>query len=137
MTNIPRTEVLKQKKQTSKNCLPLVQTYHPTIVPTNIAVMKELKRNSKMPAAKHMFSSTTHCAYRQPPNAKQMLVKTRISTTSISTGNKKCMKSSSQICDIVDTQPSLKIPRTNIEVRPGNYYCNSPNVIYLAKMQEI
>ena len=41
VTKIPLTEFLIQKQQASKNCLPLVQTCHPTIVPTNKAVMKE------------------------------------------------------------------------------------------------
>ena len=41
VTKIFRTEILIQKPQTSTNCLPLAQTYHPTIVPTNNAVMKE------------------------------------------------------------------------------------------------
>ena len=95
--------------------------------------MKEWKRYSNMPAAKHLFSSTTLCAYRQPPNLRQMLVKTRISTTPTITGNKKCMKSRCQICNIIDTRPSLKIPGTNIAVRTANYYCNSSNVIYLIK----
>ena len=40
VTKIPRTEHFVQKQQTSTNCLPLVQAYHPTIVPTNKAVMK-------------------------------------------------------------------------------------------------
>ena len=95
--------------------------------------MKEWKRYSNMPAAKHLFSSTTLCAFRQPPNLRQMLVKTRISTTPTITGNK---KSRCQICNIIDTRPSFKIPRTNITVRPGNYYCNSSNVIYLIKCKK-
>ena len=86
-----------------------------------------------MPAAKHLFSSTTLCAYRQPPNLRQVLVKTRISTTPTITGKKKCMKSRCQICNIIDTRPSLKIPGNNITVRSGNYYCNSSNFIYLIK----
>ena len=98
--------------------------------------MKEWKRYSNMPAAKHLFSSTTLCAYRQPPNLRQMLVKTRISTTPTITGNKKCMKSRCQICNIIDTRPSLKIPGTHITVRPGNYHCNSSNVIYLIKCKK-
>ena len=98
--------------------------------------MKEWKRYSNMPAAKHLFSSTTLCAYRQPPNLRQMLVKTRISTTPTITGNKKCMKSRCQICNIIDTRPRLKIPVVNIPVRPGNYYCNSSNVIYLIKCKK-
>ena len=133
---IPRTKLLIKKQLTSTNCLPLVQTYHPTIVPINKAVMKEWKRYSNMPADKHLFSSTTLCVYRQPPNLRQMLVKTRISTTPTITGKKKCMKSRCQICNIIDTRPSLKIPGTNITVRPGNHYCNSSNVIYLIKCKK-
>ena len=88
VTKIPRTELLIQKQETSTNCMPLVQTYHPTIVPTNKAVLREWKRNSNIPAAKHLFSSTTLSVCRQPPNLKQMLVKKRISTTPANTGNK-------------------------------------------------
>ena len=136
MTKIPRTELLIKNQKTSTNCLTLEQTYHPTIVPINKAVMKEWKRYSNMPTAKHLFSSTTLCVCRQPPNLRQMLVKTRISTTPTITGNKKCMKSRCLICNIFDTRPSLKIPGTNITVRPGNYYCNSSNVIYLIKCKK-
>ena len=135
-TKIPRTELLIQKQHTSTNELPLIQTYHPSIVPTNKALMKEWKRYNNMPAAKHLFSSTTLCAFRQPPNLTQMLVKKRISTTPTITGSKKCMKSTCQMCEIIDTRPSLKIPGTNITVRPGNYYCNSSNVIYLIKCKK-
>ena len=98
--------------------------------------MKEWKRYSNMPAAKHLFSSTTLCAYRQPPNLRQMLIKTRISTTPTITGKKKCMKSRCQICNIIDTRHRMKIPGANITVRPGNYYCNSSNVIYLIKCKK-
>ena len=101
-----------------------------------IIIMKEWKRYSNMPAAKHLFSSTTLCAYRQPPNLRQILVKTRISTTPTITGNKQCMKSRCHICNIIDTRPSLKRPGTNITVRPDNYYCNSSNVIYLIKCKK-
>ena len=45
-------------------------------------------------------------------------------------------KSRCQICNIIDTRPSLKIPGTNITVWPDNYYCNSSNVIYLIKCKK-
>ena len=133
---IPRTELIIQKQETSTNCMPPVQTYHPTIVPTNKAVLKEWKRYSNIPAAKHLLSSTTLCVCRQPPNLKQMLVKTRISTTPTNTGKKKCMKFRCQIFNIIDTRPSLKIPGTKITVRPGNYNCSSYDVIYLMKCKK-
>ena len=125
---------LKQKQQTSMNCLPPLQTYHTTIVPIIKAVMKEWKRYINMPAAKHLFKSTTLCAYRQPPNLTQILVKTRISTTPTYTA-KKCMKFRCQICNIIDTRPSLKIPGTKITVRHSNYSCNT-SVIYLIKSKK-
>ena len=46
------------------------------------------------------------------------------------------MKSRCQICNIIDTRPSFKILGTNITLRPGNYYCNSSNVIYLIKCKK-
>ena len=46
------------------------------------------------------------------------------------------MKSRCQICNIVETRASFKITGTNITVRPGNYYCNSSNVIYLIKCKK-
>ena len=95
----------------------LVHTYHPTIVPTNKAVVKEWKRYSNMPAANHLFSSTTLCACRQPQNFKQMLVMTRISTTPTFTG-KKSMKARRQVCDIIETRPSLKISGTTTAIHP-------------------
>ena len=38
--------------------------------------------------------------------------------------------------NIIDTRHSFKIPGTDISVRPGNYYCNSSNVIYLIKVKK-
>ena len=108
VNRIPRTQLLKRKQQSINNCLLLVQSYHPTIVATKKTVMKEWKRHSNMPAAKHLFRSRTLYAHRQPPNVNQLL-KTRISTTPTTTGSKKCMKSRCQICNILDTRPSLKI----------------------------
>ena len=63
VTIIPRTELLMQKQHTSTNCLSLAHAYHPTIVPTNIAVVKEWKRYSNMPAEK-IFSAAKLSAHK-------------------------------------------------------------------------
>ena len=39
------TKIQRTRHQQTSYCLPLVQTYHPTIVPTNKSVVKEWKRN--------------------------------------------------------------------------------------------
>ena len=135
MTKIPRTELLKQKQQASKNCLPLVQTYHPTIFPTNKAVMKDGSttatcRSPNTCSAAQLSAHITN-AQRQT-NARQ---EKNLHYTNLYR-QRKCMKSKCRICNIIDTRPSLKIPGTDITVRPGKYYCNSSNVIYLNKCKK-
>ena len=129
VANILRMIFYNQKQQASKNCLHLEQTYHPSNVPTNKTVMNERKWYCDMPTAKHLFSCTSLCAYRQPPNLKQLLVKTRISTTPTFTGNNKMHEIQMQTCNIIDTRPSLNISGTDIDLRPGHYNCKSSIVI--------
>ena len=71
------------------------------------------------------------CAYRQPPKLKQMLVKSNLSRIPTLVGNSKCMKPRCQFCDILDTQKKLQIPGTSSIIQPGNYNCDSCDIIYL------
>ena len=137
VTKIPRAELLIQKQQTSTNCLPLEQTYHPTIVPTYKAVMKEWKSYSNMPASKHLFSSTTLCKHRQPPNLNKCSSRQESPLHQPLPITIKSMKFICQICNIIKTRPSLKIPGTNTNMRPGNNYCNSSNVIHIINCRNV
>ena len=49
---------------------------------------------------------------------------------------KRCMTARCQICEVMDARPSLKIKGADFIVRPGNYNCNSSNVVYLIKCKK-
>ena len=42
-----------------------------------------------------------------------------------------CMKPRCQVCDILDTRNKLQIPGTSSTILPGNYNCDSCNIVYL------
>ena len=71
------------------------------------------------------------CAYKQAPNLKRMLVKSNLSRIPTLVGYSKCMKPRCQVCDILDTQNILHIPGTSSTIQPGNYNCDSCNIVYL------
>ena len=70
------------------------------------------------------------CAYRQPPNLMRILVKSNLSKIPRLVCNNKCMKPRCQVCDILDTRNKLQIPGTSSIIQPGNYNCDSCNIVY-------
>ena len=71
------------------------------------------------------------CAHRQPPNLKRMLVKSNLSRISTLVGNNKCIKPRCHVCDMLDTRKKFQIPGTSSTIYPGNYNCDSHNILYL------
>ena len=98
---------------------------------TNKSVIKEWKLYSNINSAKHLFCNSPVCAYRQPPNLKRMLVKSNLSRIPTLVGNSKCMKPRCQFCDILDSRNKVQIPGTSSTILPGNYNCDSCNIVYL------
>ena len=131
VNKVHRASLFTHREKPFNNHIPLVQTYHPTIVSTNKSVIKEWKLYSNINSAKHLFCNSPVCAYRQPPNLKRMLVKSNLSRITTLIGNRKCMKPRCQICDILDTRNKLQIPGTSSTILPGNYNCDSCNIVYL------
>ena len=70
-------------------------------------------------------------AYRQPPNLRRMLVKSNLSRISTLVGNSKCMKPCRQVCGMLEKRKKLPILGTNATIQPGNYNCDSYNIVYL------
>ena len=131
VNKVHRSSLFTHREKSIDNHIPLVQTYHPTIVSTNKSVIKEWKLYSNINSAKHLFCNSPVCAYRQPPNLKRKLVKSILSRIPILVGNSKCMKPRCQVCDILDTRNKLQIPGTSSTILPGNYNCDSCNIVYL------
>ena len=128
---VHRASLFTHREKPIDNHIPLVQTYHPTIVSTNKSVIKEWKLYSNINSANHLFCNSPVCAYRQPPNLKRMLVKSNLSRISTLIGNSKYMKPRCQVYDILDTRNKLQIPGTSSTILPGNYNCDSCNIVYL------
>ena len=126
-----RASLLTHREKTIDDHIPLVQTYHPTIVSRNKLVIKEWKLYSNLNSAKLLFCNSPVCAYRQPPNLKCMLVKSNLSRIPTLVGNSKCMTPRCQVCDMLDTQNRLQIQGTSSTIQPGSYNCDSYNIVYL------
>ena len=130
VNKVHRASLFTHREKNIDNHIPLVQTYHPTIVSTNKSVIKEWKLYNNINSAKHLFCNSPVCAYRQPPNLKRMLVKSNLSMIPTLIGNCKCMKPRCQVCDLLDTRNKLQIPGTSSTILPGNYNCDSCNIVY-------
>ena len=129
---VHRSSLFTHREKTIDNHIPLVQTYyHHTIISTNKSVIKEWKLHSNINSANHLFCVSPVCAYRQPPNLKHMLVKSYRSRIPTHVGNSKCMKPRCRVFDMFHTRKKLQIPGTSSTIQPGNYNCDSCNIVYL------
>ena len=79
----------KETKPTGR--IPIIITYHPSVVRDNETIIKELKSNSKLTSS----------------------------------------KPESQIYNVITTDSEINIPGTSHIYHPGNYDCDSTNIVYL------
>ena len=101
------------------------------LLSTNVLVIKQLILYNNIDSATHFVCDSPLCAYRQPPNHKRMLGKSYLSRIPSLVGNSKCMKSLCLDCDMLDTRKQLHISGTSSTIQPGNYNCDSCNIVYL------
>ena len=126
-----RPYLFTHREKTIDNHISLVQTYHHTIVSTNISDISGWKLYGYINSTKHLFYNQPVRAYRQPPNLKRILVKSYRSRIPILVRNSKCMKPRCQVCDMLDTQKILQIPGSSSTIQPWNYNCDSCNIVHL------
>ena len=62
---------------------------------------------------------------------RNILIRSNFPHTVTSTCNKKCEKPRCQICNIITTDTVINIPGTSHIYHPGNYNCDSSNIVYL------
>ena len=110
---VHRASLFTHREKTIDNHIPLVQSYHHTIVSTKKIIIKEWTIYSNINTTKHLFCNSPVCAYRQPPNLKRMLVKCNLSRIPTIVGNSNCMKPRCRVCNMLDTRKKLQIPGTS------------------------
>ena len=128
---VQRANLLKCKEIKASCRLPIILTFHPSVERVDNTIIKELRNYSKLTSSKHPFDVTQICAYRQPSNLRNILIRSNFPHTVRSTGNKKCEKPRCQICNITTTDTEINIPGTSHIFNPRNHNCDSTNVVYL------
>ena len=129
--DIQRINLLKYTEIKPTDRLPIIHTYHPSVEHVNKTIIKEFQNYSKLTLPRHPFDVTPICAYRQPLNLRSILITSKLPHTATSTGNKKCEKPRCQIYNIIMTDSEINIPGTSHIFLPGNYKCDSSNIVHL------
>ena len=73
VVNIQRANLLKYKEIKAGGRLPVVRTYHPSVVRVDKTIIKELLNYGRLASSKHPFDATPVYAHRQPPNYKSVI----------------------------------------------------------------
>ena len=82
-------------------------------------------------SSKYPSDVTPICDHRQPPNIRNIFVRSNFPHTATSTGNKMCEKPRCHICSIITTDTEMNIPGTSHICHPGIHDCDSKNIVYL------
>jgi len=130
---IPRENLLTYKDRTKLERIPLVVNYNPTLHKVK-KISRELQNVlNEDTVMKGLFPQPPIIAYRQPPNRKRTLVRSRLeSDPTDNIGTFPCNKTRCQLCPLVVTKTEIDIPnRTEKFVPSGHFTCDSSNVIYL------
>ena len=115
----------------ASDCLPIIHTYHPSVERVNKTMIKKFGNYIKLTSSKHPFDVTPICAYRQPSNLGNILIRSNFPHTVSSRGNKKYERPRCQTCYIITTDTEINIPGTCHIYHPGNHNCDSSNIAYL------
>jgi hypothetical protein len=132
--NTPREELLRVKDKTQDDSLIAITTYGDK----NFNVRQSLRRHEAIllthPDLRSLIEDGIKVAYRQPPNLRSILVRSRFCTNPTPPpvwGNFKCPKSCTT-CTYMDPQTHFRSTRTSKRYKiRGHQDCESSNVIYL------
>ena len=121
--------------RTSSDRTPLIVTYHP-----HLNKLRNITRDlqhifDEDPILSCIFPEPPILAFRQPPNLKNMLVRSRLSFVGeddLRGSIQPCGHARCKTCPIICRDVSIKRNNVNFDIR-GNYDCKSSNVVYLIR----
>ena len=131
-----RRETLLQYKTTEKNeRIPLVVTYNPSMQHLKSIVRDLQPIIDNDPTLSKIFPDPPVIAYRQPPNLRNTLVKSKLTLQPNGTfpcdGSAKC-----KCCDHIDNS-DIRVPNsTDIFTPVGHFNCNSSNLVYMIRCRK-
>ena len=129
VSKLERNSLLLYKPKTHSKRIPLVTTFNPLIEPLIKTIKSSYRGLQNDSDIAEIFSDPPVCARRQPPNLRNLLVRSSLQSQETTGGNFPCGKPRCKMCVRMDTSNTIKIG--DQVVRTGHYTCDSPNVVYL------
>ena len=127
---IPRDQLLQYNNKPSGDRIPLVTTYNPRATILR-KIAKDLQPILEEDTATHtLFPNLPIIAFRQPPNLKNLLVKSKL-TPDPPSGTFPCNKSLCKTCTLISPNPILTTKEGQAYTPKGQFTCNSTGVIYM------
>ena len=132
---VPREELLKRHPRAvgEQFRVPLVTTYFP-----GAEKLRHILRNLQ-----HILDSDSKCreafphrpllAIRQPPNLRQILVRSKLPDLTHSNSVQKCCNTKCKTCPVLDTDAAISRDNHTNHITRGNFTCKSKDVIYLIR----
>lgn len=128
---VSRQALLAYKSTIKPERIPFTTNFHPTIrdlFQSFRSLWGILQSDVELG---DVFKTAPLLSFRQPPNLKKLLVRSQLPRATTPTGNLPCHKPRCQICKHVCTSYPMKPPGTTLNLYPGNFNCDSENVVYI------
>ena len=129
---VPRETLLQYRTKEKSDRVPFVVTYNPALLNLN-RILRDLQPlMDNDPRLSTIFPDPPMLAYRQPPNLRKILVRSKI-TPSLPSGTFPCNKVRCKLCRHMDNS-EIHLPNSTERFTPvGNFNCDSPNLVYLIR----
>ena len=130
--NLDRALLLRKQPKEKSELLTLVLTYHPALSKVH-DILKTVQRHvEKSVKLKQVLPTPPRLAFRNPKTLRDKLVRSKLKTEIVETGNFKCGNPRCKICEMIDDEKYFVSIRSNKKfIINFRFDCNSQNVIYL------
>ena len=131
--NVPRQDLLTYRERDTNERIPLVLTFN-----SELSSIKHIAKDLQQildndPTLKHIFPKPPMIAYRQTPNLRRILVRSKFSSNG-PTGTFPCNKPRCKLCNLIDDNGNIPIPNSQEIFRPsGHFKCSSSSVVYMIR----
>ncbi|XP_068096634.1 uncharacterized protein [Hyperolius riggenbachi] len=128
-----REELLKYTPKTENNRIPIVVTYNPKLK-TLRKILKALQPIlHKDKRLKDVFPDLPLLAFRQPPNLRQMIIRSALSTPE-TPGTLPCNNTRCETCPYILSTSQIQIPNSQkYHQIQDQFSCETSNVVYMIR----
>lgn len=133
---VPRADLLVYRTSEKGDRIPLVLTYHPQLssIKRIVSDLQPLLDNNEK--LSEIFPNRPVITFRQPPNLRNILVRSKISPT-LPNGTFPCKKTNCKLCIHMDNS-DIYLPDSSGTTfqSNGHFSCASANVVYMIRCRK-